>query len=135
MKKLLILIFLLIAGFIAYKRFTQPPDPAKEREKAQKYVNAVARYWLKCAKADRLSDMQAVCEEAAKGQSAGVLEEIHDVEAQVGEDFKDFLLNTMGATGAYMALLRAEDAGVIMRLTILVKKREEKYWITSVVSE
>ncbi len=135
MKKLGVLLVLLLVGLLAYQYFSRPPDPVKERQEAQKYINGVARYWLKCAREDRLADMQAVCEGAAQAQSEAVLEEIHEIEVRIGEEYNDFHLNTLGARGAYMALLTAKDAGLLLRLTILIDKRDDTYWITSVVSE
>ena len=135
MKKLFALVVLVAAGVAAWAIFLRAPDPEKERREAQKYINGVARYWLKCAREDRLSDMQAVCDGMAIDQSESVLEEIHDWEARVGEEYNEFHLTSMGAPGAYMALLTAEEAGLILRLTILVEKREDTHWMTSVVLE
>jgi len=135
MKKLVMLVVLAVAGGVVWIIVSRPPDPEKERREAQKYVNGVARYWLKCAKEDRLADMQAVCDGMAIEQSESVLEEIHDLEARVGEEYNDYLLESMGAPGAYMALLTAEESGLLLRLTILVDKIEDTHWITSVVSE
>ena len=135
MKKLLVFLLLIVGVAVAWVYFTRPPDPVKERAKAQRYLNSVANYWLKCAREDRLEDMQAVCLEGAQGQSEMVLLEIHELEDQIGEEYKDFHLTSMGAKGAYMALLSAEDAGMILRLTMLIEKQGEKYWIASVASE
>lgn len=135
MKKLFALGVMIAVGVAGWIMLTRPPDPEKERREAQQYVAEVARYWLKCAREDRLEDMQAVCEGMAIAQSESVLGELHEIEAQVGEEYHDFHVTSMGAPGAYMALLTAEKAGLLLRLTILVEKREDTYWLTSAVSE
>lgn len=118
-----------ILGFLAYRHFTQPQDPAKQIQKAQQSDFGVVRFWLNQAKQDNAQLMAAVCDTSAKSQSNLTLEAIHKEERERGNQYKDYFVRSMGGGGGIKAILSGEDGGIMMSLTIIVREIDDKWWI------
>jgi hypothetical protein len=135
MKRILALLVIVIFGYLAYQHFSKPLDPAQQIEKAQRTANGVTRFWLEQAKLDNAHYMEAVCDSTAKRQSNLMLEAIHEVERDRGGEYDDYFLRSMGGGGGLKAILSGKEAGIMMHMTIIVKKINDKWWIIQVTRD
>lgn len=135
MGKLIGLIIIIVVGIFVYMHFSQPPNPADVRAKAQSTAYDVVNYWLESAKNKQLSDMQAVSDENAVEDAKRVLDEIAEIENKKNAIYDNFAIFTMGTPNAYRAVLSAKGDGIIMQLTVLTKEKDGKFWVVDVTIE
>jgi hypothetical protein len=129
MQKLVVYLVIIAAIAAAWVMFKRPVDPLRAQAKAQISGNKVIEYWLDCAMADQLTEMNAVSFGVAKGQAQGMLDLIHENEGRNGEQFDGYHLMGMGGGGAVKAILSAGGEAILMQMTIRAQEKEGKFWV------
>jgi hypothetical protein len=132
MKGLIVIIILVIAGFFIYQQISQPPDPLEVREKAQQTEKGMVQYLLNSMSLKRDADALAVSDDNATGQVKSAMRALEEEEKQLHTQCDDYVFFTMGAAGSYKAIFSSKDSGVLLKVTLIVKEKNGKYFVTHI---
>lgn len=127
----LILFFIAVAT-AAFIYFTRAPEIEPSLEEAQKNGTMIARYWLDQAIKDNVENMKLASQGGAANQAEAILEKIHETEKSRKVEFSEYNLFSMGGGGALKAVLSGEESVVLMQMTLIMKEKDGKWYVSSV---
>lgn len=132
MKNIWFILFIIGIGTAALIYFTRVPEIKPTLEEAQKNGTLIARYWLDQAIEDNSAGMKQASIGSASNQVDIILKEIHKVEQSRKLEFSEYSLLTMGGGGALKAMLSGAESVILMQMTLIMKEKEGKWYVSSV---
>ena len=127
-----LILFIVAVATVAFIYFTRVPEMEPSLEDAQKNGALIARYWLDQAIKDNVANMKLASFGGASKQAEAILEEIHKTEKTRKVEFTEYNLFPMGGGGALKAILSGEESVILMHMTLIMKEKDEKWYVSSV---
>lgn len=132
MKYAFVVAFFVVVGIIVWDTMSKPRVEVSPAQKAQEKSRSVTEYWALALIENDLNKAMEVCKSRGKAQSKVYLDQLREAEKDAKESCENATVDPMGAKNAWLIMFFAKEAGILMKINVLVEEENGRYWVNRV---
>jgi len=131
MGKFLLFLAMAVLAVAAWIYFDEPATMRSSLVEAHSSGTNAVNHWLEQAREHNLAGMQAVCLPAAQEHTAGIYQQLLELEQEKGSPCTKYQVSSMGGNQFLIDLI-AREGFVLQRLVLRASEDQGKWWVDTV---